>query len=79
VRPEDFQISTEERAEWLPARVYITELMGNETFLFLQLGEEKIIARTSADLNVEIDTPVWVSLNEKSLHFFDAVSGMSLL
>jgi ABC-type sugar transport system ATPase subunit len=53
--------------------------MGNETFLFLQLGEEKIIARTSADLNVEIDTPVWVSLNEKSLHFFDAVSGMSLL
>jgi multiple sugar transport system ATP-binding protein len=79
VRPEDIQISTEERAEWLPARVYITELMGNETFLFLQLGEEKIIARTSADLNVEIDTPVWVSLNEKTLHFFDAVSGMGLL
>lgn len=78
VRPEDVRISTEERAGWFQSRVYVTELMGNETFLFLQLGEEKIIARTNADLQVEIETPVWISFNDGAMHFFDAASGVSL-
>jgi multiple sugar transport system ATP-binding protein len=79
VRPEDVRISTEARAEWFPATVYVTELMGNETFLFLNLDQEKIVARTNADLQVEIETQVWISFNEKTMHFFDAASGVNLL
>ena len=78
VRPEDVQISMEERPDWVRAKVYVAELMGNETFLFLKLGEEKIITRTNADLRTEIETPVWVSFNMGKAHLFDAASGASL-
>ncbi len=78
VRPEDVRILTSESADGFPAKVYVTELMGNETYVFLQLGQEKIIARTSPDTQLEIETPVWLSFDERKLHFFDAVSGVRL-
>jgi multiple sugar transport system ATP-binding protein len=78
LRPEDVRISTSESADSLPAKVYITELMGNETYLFLQLGQEKIIARTSPDVQLEIESPVWLSFDKRKLHFFDPVSGARL-
>jgi len=78
VRPEDVRLSTEEREGGLPATVYVTELMGNETFVFLKLGEEKIVARTSPDVRLEIEARVWVRFDERKLHFFDAASGVRL-
>jgi multiple sugar transport system ATP-binding protein len=79
VRPEDVRLSTEERPGGFSARVYVTELMGNETFVFLNLGAEKIIARTNSDVRLEIETPVWISFDERKLHFFDVASGARLL
>jgi multiple sugar transport system ATP-binding protein len=79
VRPEDIRISTEEREGGTPAKVYVTELMGNETFVFLKLGEEKIIARASADSRLEMETKVWVSFDQRKLHCFDVASGARLL
>jgi len=78
VRPEDVRIFTEERERGLPAQVYITELMGNETFVFLKLGGEKIVARTSPDVRLEIEAQVWVEFDERKLHFFDTASGVRL-
>jgi ABC-type sugar transport system ATPase subunit len=78
VRPEAVRISAAERADGWPARVYVTELMGNETFVFLQLGAEQIVARASADVLLEIETRVWASFDERALHFFDAASGVAL-
>ena len=75
VRPEDVRIATEEREGSFPAKVYVTELMGNETFVFLKLGEEKIVARTHPDVRLEIEATVWLSFDERKLHFFDAASG----
>lgn len=79
IRPEDVRVSTEECAGGFPASVYVTELMGNETFLFLKIGEEKLVARTNPDLPVDIESHVWVSLNDRAMHFFDADSGVRLL
>jgi hypothetical protein len=67
------------REGWLPASVYVTELMGNETFVFLSLpGGEKIIARAAADFRAAEDTPVWVQFEMERALFFDAESGEAL-
>jgi multiple sugar transport system ATP-binding protein len=72
IRAENIHVSTEERPAGLPAQVYVTESMGNETFVFLQLGDgEKIIARAPATFSADLESRVWVSLEADEGVFFD--------
>jgi ABC-type sugar transport system ATPase subunit len=68
-------VATERHEGATPATVYVSELMGNETFVFLKVGAEKIIARTNPDVRLDMEANVWISFNERKRHFFDAVSG----
>jgi multiple sugar transport system ATP-binding protein len=78
IRPEHIELSGAEREGWLRASVYVTELMGNETFVFLRLGALKIIVRAAADFRAEPETPVFVQFEMSKLAFFDADSGEAL-
>lgn len=78
IRPEHVRLATEARKGYLPARVYVTELMGNETLVFLRLGEEKLIARAEADFRAEPEEPVGVCFEMERAEFFDAQSGEAL-
>jgi multiple sugar transport system ATP-binding protein len=76
IRPEHVHVSTHAREGWTPANVYVTELMGNETFVFLRLsGGEKIIARAAADFRADLETPVWLQFEMDRANFFDPESG----
>ncbi|MEK6325537.1 MAG: ABC transporter ATP-binding protein [Acidobacteriota bacterium] len=75
IRPEHVEVSTTELEGWLNASVYVTELMGNETFVFFRLGGEKLVARASADFRAEMETPVWVRLEMDKAGFFDSKTG----
>jgi multiple sugar transport system ATP-binding protein len=77
IRPEHVHVSILAREGWTPASVYVTELMGNETFVFLRLsGGEKIIARAPADFRADPETPVWLQFEMSRAIFFDSESGM---
>jgi multiple sugar transport system ATP-binding protein len=78
IRPEHIEVSTIEREGWLPANIYVTELMGNETFVFLRLGGEKIIARAPADFRAEMESRVWIEVDVRKALFFDSISGEAI-
>ncbi|HET9530257.1 MAG TPA: ATP-binding cassette domain-containing protein, partial [Blastocatellia bacterium] len=78
IRPEHISLSAIEREGWLRARVYVTELMGNEALVFLRLGEAKLVARAGPDFRADMETPVWVKLDMGRSDFFDAESGERL-
>jgi multiple sugar transport system ATP-binding protein len=78
IRPEHMQISTNQSEGWLTASVYVTELMGNETFVFLELGGRKLVARTRGDFRAEPETKVWIEFDLTRAHFFDPASGNRL-
>jgi len=78
IRPEHVHVATAEQGEGLEATVHVTELMGNETLVFLRLGDEKIMARAAADFRAEIETPVRARLDMDKADFFDAESGEAL-
>jgi multiple sugar transport system ATP-binding protein len=79
VRPEHVEVSLDARDGWLPAEVYVTELMGSETLVFLRLaGGEKVIARAPADFRAEPETNAWTRLRMDKVDFFDAESGTAL-
>jgi multiple sugar transport system ATP-binding protein len=80
IRPEHVHVSTAEQQGWIPATVYVTELMGNETFVFLRLsGGGKIIARAAADFRAELETPVWIRFETDKAAFFEADSGEAIM
>jgi multiple sugar transport system ATP-binding protein len=78
LRPEHVEISSVEREGWPQAIVYVTELMGNETLVFLRLGQEKIIARAPADFRAEPESSVWMRFEPNRMDFFDPDSGEAL-
>jgi multiple sugar transport system ATP-binding protein len=78
IRPEHIRVFTIQRDNCLAARVYVTELMGSETFVFLQVGQRKIIARAPGDFRAEPESPVWIQFDTTKAHFFDPVSGIRL-
>ena len=79
VRPEHVSVTAEAREGWFPAAVYVTELMGSETLVFLRLaGGEKIITRAPADFRAEPETEVGVRFRMDKLDFFDANSGAAI-
>lgn len=71
IRPEHVQISTSVRDGWQPATVYITELMGNETFVILQVGSARITARVPGEFRTRTETQVWVDFDMTKAHWFD--------
>lgn len=71
IRPEHVHVDTQPQDGAIPARVYVTELMGNETFVFLSLGGHKLIARAPADFRAEVESTVWLRLETEKAHFFE--------
>src|SRR5258706_448332 len=75
IRPEHIEVSTAEHPGWLTATVHVTELMGNETFVFLRAGSQKIIARAVADFRAEFESAVFVKIRMERVDFFDSNTG----
>ncbi len=78
IRPEDVHVSVGQREGWLPAKIYVTELMGSEAFVFLTLENQKIIARAPADFRAEEEAVVWLEFEMAKAHFFDSTTGARL-
>lgn len=78
IRPEHISVVTEPQNGAIPATVYVTELMGNETFVFLSVGDKRLIARAAADFRAEFESPVWLRIESEKAHFFDSQTGLSI-
>jgi multiple sugar transport system ATP-binding protein len=70
IRPEHVHVLTQSQDGAIRAKVYVTELMGNETFVFLTVGPHKLIARAPADFRAEVESTVWLRLEVEKAHFF---------
>jgi multiple sugar transport system ATP-binding protein len=78
IRPEHIHVLTDAQDGTIPARVYVTELMGNETFVFLSVGNNRLIARAPADFRADVESPVWLRVVADKAHFFDTRTGLSV-
>ena len=78
IRPEHIRVFSEPRDGAIEASVYVTELMGNETFVFLSVGANRLIARAPADFRAEVESKVWLQLATDKVHYFDPKSGERL-
>ena len=75
IRPEHISVLSQPQNGAIAAKVYVTEQMGNETFVFLTVGTNRLIARAPADFRAEDESRVWITITKDKVHFFDPVSG----
>ena len=78
IRPENIEVSTTQRDGWWPATVYVTELMGSETFVIVEIGKQKIIARAASDFRAETGSSVWIDFDFRRAHWFNRQTGQRL-
>ncbi len=71
IRPEDVELSLSANSDFSPARVYVTEEMGNETIVVISDASTQLTARAPAGFRADADTPVWFRLRPEKLHCFD--------
>lgn len=72
IRPEDVDFSLTEQPSWTPARVWVTEDLGNETLIRLSLDGAFITLRAPAGTRAEIDSVAWFRIRGEQIHWFDS-------
>jgi len=78
VRPEHVHVLAAPEDGAIAAKVYVTELMGNETFVFLSVGASRLIARAPADFRADLESTVWIKIAIDKAFFFDSNTGKTI-
>ena len=75
MRPEDIYDAAYAapgiKAATIEAQVDVTELMGNEIFLYLLSGAHSFVARVDPRSRARVGNTVALTINLDKLHFFD--------
>ncbi len=79
IRPEHIQVTPGESSGENVAKVEVTELLGSETNLFLNMGSGPFIARVDPELDVKVGDQVKVHFVEEKVHLFDVETEEALL
>jgi multiple sugar transport system ATP-binding protein len=76
IRPENIHnpefIPPNTKTELAPAKVDVTELMGNEIFLHLLSGDVSFVARVDPRSEYNVGDAIQVAFDMDSVHIFDA-------
>jgi multiple sugar transport system ATP-binding protein len=75
LRPEDLAVSLPPAPGGLPALVWLVEPIGAETWVTVERGDVRLVARAGATFEATPGTPVSLAFDPARLHWFDEGSG----
>lgn len=75
IRAENIEVSLEPGSEGIAGKVFVVELLGSESYVFFNVGDNKLIARTSAAFRAEPEAPLSIGFDLAQGFFFDAETG----
>jgi len=78
LRPEDISCRPAAGASGVPARVRLVEPMGSETWVHLEAGEVRLVARTDGDTCPRPGDRIAIALDLRRACFFDPDTGDAL-
>jgi multiple sugar transport system ATP-binding protein len=71
VRPEDWNISLKEIPEGIKGKTTVTETLGSDEFLYIEVSDTLITARLKPGTEIKEDLPIWLTAKKEKMHFFD--------
>lgn len=78
VRPEHLRFEPVGNPRTIPARVFVVEPVGAETYVDLLVDSARVIARVDADTAIAVDDIVGLSVEARWMQFFDPDSGQAI-
>jgi multiple sugar transport system ATP-binding protein len=72
IRPEEIEFSAANQPGWTAARVWVTEDMGNETLIRLEMDGTHVTLRAPAGTRADFDSPAWFRIRQDQIHWFDS-------
>jgi multiple sugar transport system ATP-binding protein len=78
IRPEDLDVILHPEARQTTAEIYVTEPMGKETLLTLQLGGSTVKAIAPPQIDLGIGDTVGVAFADQAVRLFDPETGEAL-
>jgi len=79
IRPEDIQVHHDESKADIKAKIDVTELLGAETILYLEMNGNKIIAKTKPNQSIKSKDPVSLTFDTTRIHLFDKETELALV
>lgn len=78
IRPIGLHLVDAETEGAIKAQVEMTEYLGNEVLLNLQVGSHEMVAEVPATTRVATGTSIHIRLNDQDLHVFDGKTGRTM-
>jgi multiple sugar transport system ATP-binding protein len=78
IRPENIALQPGASAEPVDARVVLTEPLGAETLVTLEIGGQELVARCSTSFARAPGSSLPVYMDPAHVHLFDGSTGMAL-
>jgi multiple sugar transport system ATP-binding protein len=75
IRAEDITLSPVPNSPAVAGSVFVVEVFGSESNVFIDIGLTRLVARTDAEFRFDPESPVWVTLDLKKAFFFEAETG----
>jgi multiple sugar transport system ATP-binding protein len=72
IRPEDVEFSPVVQPGYTPARVWVTEDLGNETLIRLALDDLHLTLRAPSGTRADFDSTAWFRIRPEKIHWFDS-------
>jgi multiple sugar transport system ATP-binding protein len=80
VRPENFIVSDKKCGEEsFPADVYVTEPLGEEMIVDIEISKNKLKLKTSVDNDIKAGDKIWLDVMKKKMHLFNRETEKSCL
>lgn len=71
IRPEDIDITEEQRNNWIQTQVYVVETLGINNIVDVEIGEHILKVKTDSSFEPQIGDEVWIRFNKNKIHAFD--------
>jgi multiple sugar transport system ATP-binding protein len=78
IRPEHIDITEIDNSEIDIATVEVTELLGSDTYLFIDLEGNTLIVRIDPSLKIKVNDKIKINFQAENLHLFSKETGEAL-
>lgn len=77
IRPDDIAISHSTSDDAFPARVLVTEPLGGNTLVDVELGHSKVLVKTDSDYQADMGDRCFLTFDTRRWHLFDKETGVA--
>ncbi len=79
IRPDQLYYQSKENLPTIKAKVEVTEMIGAETYVYLDVAGLKLTSKVQSSFDIELDSEIELKIDVNRIHLFDKDSEQSII